>query len=87
MRCTGSWPRAGEGANASQQVRLTVGNYTEHERKFYTGRPIWKVDGVKHTKHPEGYQNCVDIATGALKWTHEEVGDVWDTGVFWDSES
>ena len=65
--------------------RLTVGGLHEHSREFFTGRPVWRVDGVNLVNHPEGYERSADAVTGALIWTHEDFpGDaVVETGHFW----
>ncbi|POR39747.1 Uncharacterized protein TPAR_00065 [Tolypocladium paradoxum] len=67
--------------------QLTVGGLTADSREFYNGRPIWRVDGVKHGKHPAGYERSVDGATGALKWTNEEYPEVMETWPFWGGEA
>lgn len=64
---------------------LTVGSLTEHRREFFTGRPIWRVDGQSSADHPEGYVRLVHAATGGLYWGHELVEDtVWETDAFWE---
>ncbi|KAK3317509.1 hypothetical protein B0T19DRAFT_405201 [Cercophora scortea] len=67
------WRRC-QGMSAAGQ--LTVGGLREHTREFFSGRPIWNVDGVHSGDHPGGYQRSVDATTGAVRWTHEEYPDV-----------
>src|SRR4051794_15674174 len=31
----------------------------EPNREFFSGRPIWKVDGVSHGQHPGGFQRAI----------------------------
>ncbi|KAK7398027.1 hypothetical protein QQX98_012604, partial [Neonectria punicea] len=64
---------------------LTLGGVTETGREFYTGRPVWTVDGTSIATHPGGYYRVVDESTGALRWVHEHDPEgVWETGPFWD---
>ncbi|KAK5654461.1 hypothetical protein OQA88_7372, partial [Cercophora sp. LCS_1] len=64
---------------------LTVGSLTEHRREFFTGRPVWRVDGQSYANRPEGYVRLVHAATGGLYWGHELVEDtVWETDAFWE---
>jgi hypothetical protein len=64
---------------------LKVGSLTEHGREFFSGRPIWKLDGQSVGDHPEGYLRAVHAATGALYWNHEQAEDVvWETPGFWE---
>jgi hypothetical protein len=63
---------------------LSVGSLKEHGREFFTGRPIWKVNGQSSTNHPEDYVRAVDGATGGLFWNHTMIEDaVWETEAFW----
>lgn len=63
---------------------LSVGSLKEHGREFFTGRPIWQVNGQSSTNHPEDYVRVVDGATGGLFWSHAMVDDtVWETEAFW----
>lgn len=69
---------------AAASIPLQVGSLTEHGREFFTGRPIWKVDGQSRGNHPEGYVRMVDATSGALYWALEVLeGTVWETGAFW----
>ena len=67
--------------------RLAVGGLQEHSREFFSGRPVWQVDGAS-TDHPGGYQRSVDAATGALKWTRGEHPEkiVFETQHFWGGD-
>lgn len=68
--------------------QLTVGGLREYSREFFSGRPVWRVNGVSFSAHPGGYQRSVDSATGSLIWTHEEYMDVTaETLPFWGDES
>lgn len=68
--------------------QLTVGELREHSREFFSGRPVWRVNGVSFGDHPGGYQRSVDSATGPLRWTHEEYPDIIaETLPFWGGES
>jgi len=63
---------------------LSVGSLKEHGREFFTGRPIWKVNGQSSTNHPENYVRAVDGTTGGLFWSHTMVEDaVWETEALW----
>lgn len=62
----------------------------EPNREFFSGRPIWKVDGVSHGQHPGGFQRAIYIEYGAFYWTHSDqsllpVEVLWDTQAFWHS--
>lgn len=64
---------------------LTVGGVIETSREFYTGRPVWTVNGTAVVTHPGGYYREADEDTGALRWLHEQDPQgVWETGPFWD---
>ncbi|KAK3933729.1 hypothetical protein QBC46DRAFT_401384 [Diplogelasinospora grovesii] len=79
------WRRC-QGMSAAGQ--LTVGGLREHSREFFSGWPVWRVNGVNRGSHPGGYQRSVDAATGSLRWTHEEYPDVTaETWPFWGGES
>ncbi|KAL1861753.1 hypothetical protein VTK73DRAFT_6929 [Phialemonium thermophilum] len=83
LLCQG-WRRC-QGMSAAGQ--LHVGGLQEHSREFFSGRPVWKVDGVRTVSHPGGYQRSVDAATGSLRWTHAEHPDdvTAETWPFWDA--
>jgi hypothetical protein len=74
-----------QGMSATGQ--LTVGELREHSRETFSGRPVWRVNGVSFGGHPGDYQRSVDSATGSLRWTHEEYPDVTaETLPFWGGE-
>ncbi|TQV95309.1 hypothetical protein IF1G_06296 [Cordyceps javanica] len=54
-------------------------------REFYSGRPIWSLNEANRyqTEHPYGYQRSVDQATGALKWTHAQYPDCFESSEVW----
>jgi hypothetical protein len=66
------------------------GLFPEPAREFFSGRPVWKVDGVFHSHHPGGFQRAIHADCGAFYWTHNDqsllpIGEVlWDTQAFWD---
>ena len=63
---------------------LIVGGLRPESREFYTGRPIWRVDGLRYASHPGGYSRSVDAVSGALKWKHEEhAGEIEELGPLW----
>ncbi|KAK0707223.1 hypothetical protein B0T21DRAFT_387679 [Apiosordaria backusii] len=68
------------------------GLLSERNREFFSGRPLWKVDGVSHSQHPDGFQRAIDTQYGAFYWTHSDqsllpLGEVvWDTRALWYSE-
>jgi hypothetical protein len=62
----------------------------EPDREFFSGRPIWKVDGVSHGQHPGGFQRSIYVEYGAFYWTHSDqsllpVQVLWDTQAIWHS--
>lgn len=68
--------------------QLTVGELHEHSREFFSGRPIWRHNGLNYGNHPGGYQRMVDAATGSLLWTHEDHSEVTpETWVFWGDQA
>lgn len=59
----------------------------EPNREFFSGRPVWKVDGVSHTQHRGGFRRAIDIEYGAFYRTHDDqsllpVEVLWDTQAF-----
>ncbi|KAM0439584.1 hypothetical protein ACHAPT_000676 [Fusarium lateritium] len=65
-------------------VPLTVGGVTETYREFFTGCPVWTINGQPGYMHPSGYYRVVDKDTGALKWVHQQDPQgVWETGAIW----
>jgi len=63
---------------------LRVGTLTETRREFFTGQPVWTVDGQSSLTHPEGYIRLADEATGGLYWGQPGAGDIfWETRGFW----
>lgn len=59
----------------------------EPDREFFSGRPIWKVDGVAHAQHPGGFRRAINIEYGAFYWIHDDqsllpVEILWDTQAF-----
>ncbi|KAM0436743.1 hypothetical protein ACHAPT_002454 [Fusarium lateritium] len=62
---------------------FTVGGLAPRSREFFTGQPIWGVEGDAFRAHPGGYQRSVGAATGALIWTHKEYPAEMETGAFW----
>ena len=79
------WRRC-QGSMAGQ---LTVGGLTTNSWQFYSGRPTWKVNGVKQVDHPSGYQRSVDVATGSMMWKPEgsELPAVVETWPVWGSQT
>ncbi|KAG4254570.1 hypothetical protein FPRO03_06910 [Fusarium proliferatum] len=64
-------------------VPFTVGGFVPCSREFYTGLPIWEIDGRRQRSHPAGYQRAVHHENGALVWTHGANPAEWETGAFW----
>ncbi|RSL86981.1 hypothetical protein CEP52_015658 [Fusarium oligoseptatum] len=64
---------------------LTVGGFTETHREFFSGQPIWSLNGNPSYTHPDGYSRVVDKETGALGWVHSEQDPqgAWETGAIW----
>ncbi|KAK3371788.1 hypothetical protein B0T24DRAFT_650609 [Lasiosphaeria ovina] len=62
---------------------------SEPDREFFSGRPVWKVDGESHSQHPGGFRRAINPVHGAFYWTHSDqsllpVGQVlWDTRALW----
>ncbi|KAF5252257.1 hypothetical protein FANTH_2813 [Fusarium anthophilum] len=62
---------------------FTVGGFVPCSREFYTGLPIWEINGGRQNSHPTGYQRAVHNENGALIWTHNVNPTEWETGAFW----
>lgn len=63
---------------------ISVGGLTPRFRQFFSGRPVWGMEGV-NLDHPGGYQRSVDADSGAIKWTHPEDPElVRETPTLWD---
>jgi hypothetical protein len=67
------------------EASLAVGGLTQFGREFYTGQPIWQLDGKIFRNHPLGYYRIADIHTGALGWKHGQDPSrvTWETGPCW----
>jgi hypothetical protein len=79
------WRRCQGMSTAGQ---LAVGGLQEHSREFFSGRPVWRVDGINTGSHPGGHQRSVDTATGSLRWIHGDYPEdvVVETQPFWGAD-
>jgi hypothetical protein len=60
---------------------LTLGSLTS-SRQFYSGRPRWKVNGIKETEHPEGFQRMIN-AWGQFVWVFAGQPVLAETNPLW----
>ncbi|POR34345.1 Uncharacterized protein TPAR_05456 [Tolypocladium paradoxum] len=81
-RCQGIWSRD-----------VCIGNQRPKYREFFSGVPVWKVEGKLYTK-PWGYYRQLDPSCGAFYWAYEgkavvdETGaKMWDTDALWAPEN
>jgi hypothetical protein len=78
-RCQSYWPA---------QISAPIGGLLpERDREFFSGRPVWNINGSRQGQHPGGFYRAMNAEYGAFYWTHDDPSLldswVWDTQSFW----